>query len=248
MPKVLALAIRYRVAALALAFSALLHATLLVGGPARFEARDPEGGAVYSASLDLKAPVVRAGDGISATSPAPKRLKPKPPPRAHHPPPPPAPAIEEAPLALAELATPLPPAAAVENAPQPEAAPSEAAPAAPMPDVVALAEPSAPLATAPEPFPAEALPGRVRINYSLTSALADGFAFYEWRREGDHYTIRGEAKAVGFFALFLEGAIQQESNGMVTNEGLRPERFSELRPNSAPEGLGFDWPAHQVTF
>src|ERR1700687_3808168 len=175
MPKVLALAIRYRVAALALAFSALLHAALLVGGPARFEARDPEGGAVYSASLDLKAPVVRAGDGISATSPAPKRLKPKPPPRAHH------------------------PAPAVENAPHPEAAPSEAAPEAPMPEVVALAEPSAPLATAPEPFPAEALLGRVRINYSLTSALADGFAFYEWRREGDHYTIRGEAKAVGFF-------------------------------------------------
>ncbi len=53
---------------------------------------------------------------------------------------------------------------------------------------------------------------------------------------------------MGFFALFLEGRIVQESRGTVTAEGLRPTRFVESRPGATPEGLEFDWRGHRVTF
>jgi hypothetical protein len=34
----------------------------------------------------------------------------------------------------------------------------------------------------------------------------------------------------------------------VTAAGLRPDRFTEKKPNTADEGLQFDWPARKVTF
>jgi len=71
---------------------------------------------------------------------------------------------------------------------------------------------------------------------------------YEWERDGDRYVISGEAEAVGFFTLFLEGRILQETRGRITEAGLRPERFVETKPGSPPEGLEFDWSAGKVTF
>jgi hypothetical protein len=117
------------------------------------------------------------------------------------------------------------------------------------PEMVALAQPAAPVkALEPPSFPAHALPPAIAIEYQLTSSFADGRATYRWEREGDNYRIRGEAEAEGFFTLFLEGRILQESRGTVGGEGLRPERFSERRPNAPEEGLTFDWPAGTVTF
>jgi hypothetical protein len=119
------------------------------------------------------------------------------------------------------------------------------------PEVVALAAPTAPVRAPdplPERFPAGALPGSIKITYSLTSNFADGRAVYEWERDGDQYVISGEAEAVGFFTLFLEGRIRQESRGRITDAGLRPERFVEIKPGSPPEGLEFDWAGGKVTF
>ena len=122
-------------------------------------------------------------------------------------------------------------------------------PEEPKPDVLALAQPAVPIpALEPPKLPVEALPASVSINYQLTSSFADGHAVYRWRRDGDNYTITSEAEAIGFFTLFLEGRILQESRGTVTPAGLRPERFIEHLANNPPEGLEFDWAAHKVTF
>jgi hypothetical protein len=94
----------------------------------------------------------------------------------------------------------------------------------------------------------EALPPRITIDYQLSSAFADGHATYRWSRDGDSYQVEAEAQAEGFFALFLEGRIIQESRGTLTSAGLRPERFSERKPGGPPEGLEFDWVGRQVTF
>jgi len=112
------------------------------------------------------------------------------------------------------------------------------------PEVVALAQPSAPVTP---PFPADALPGDLTIRYALSSALAEGEAQYTWRREGERYEISGAARAVGFFAMFLEGGIDQRASGRVTAEGLRPEEFREWRPGAPAEGLSFDWDARTLT-
>ena len=109
-----------------------------------------------------------------------------------------------------------------------------------------------PLRPCPRPcrqdFPWTDSPPRLSVTYSLTSAFADGRAVYEWSRDGERYEIRSEAEAVGFFTLFLEGRIWQESKGTVTDAGLRPERFVEHRPNADDEGVEFDWAGKQVTF
>src|SRR4029078_12818 len=79
-------------------------------------------------------------------------------------------------------------------------------------------------------------------------ASAEGHAPTRGRRDDDSYQVEAEAQAEGFFALFLEGRIIQESRGTLTSAGLRPARFSEPHPGGAPEGLEFDGVGRQVTF
>ena len=243
-----------RLPAAALAVSALVHTVVLVGIPKRIPAIDEQTAAVYSATLE--AAVVPA----TTVAPAPV-AQPSPPPRPRRarrkPAPPPTPQMPSAQL-VAEGAPAEPPVVAEPpavvaqaqpqpEAPQPEPAPPEPPP--PEPELVALAQPAMPIpALEPPRFPVEALPPRVSVSYRITSAFADGHATYEWEREGDNYRITGEAEAEGFFTLFLEGQLRQESRGTVTEGGLRPERFSENRPNHPPEGLEFDWEGRKVTF
>jgi hypothetical protein len=237
MPDAAGLFHRYRIVALAIAVSAAVHAAVFVAMPARFDPLEEKPGVAYSASLD-SAPGLVAQPAASAPAPAPKRAA-----RARS-------RIAIAPMPLLE------PIAAGESLPQASAMAEpvlEPAPVAvaeePKPDVVAMAQPAVPVpALETTKFPAQALPASVSITYSLTSSFADGRAVYNWERDGDKYTITSEAEAVGFFTLFLEGRILQESTGTVTPEGLRPDRFVERKPGTASEGLQFDWTGHKVTF
>lgn len=245
MPRTAEILSRYRLLALAVLVSAALHAALVAG--IRGLAAEPDAGAsaAYFASIDPQAAV--ATDAPNAAKAAPKPAVHRPRARRASPPPtPPAPAPEPEPPPA-----PVEPVAAAQPAPPAEPL-APAQPEPPPPDKVALAEPIAPLQDPPPPpepqFPVEALPARLTINYDLKSALADARAVYRWRREGDNYRITGEGEAVGFFTLFLEGRIVQESTGTVTAAGLRPGRFTEKKPNTVDEGLEFDWPAHTVTF
>jgi hypothetical protein len=222
---------RYRFLALALAGSAALHAAVMVGIPGRPGAIDEASGDAYTASLDPAAATVAAPSPAPVARPAPHRAR----------------ARRAMPLLPAEpLLEPIAPdeviAAAAE---EPEIAPPEIV----KPEVVAMAQPAVPVkALEATKFPVEALPADLSITYQLTSAMADGRAVYTWSRDGDNYRITGEAEAIGFFTLFLEGRVLQESRGTVTPEGLRPESFTERKPGTAIEGLEFDWQSKRVTF
>jgi hypothetical protein len=144
-------------------------------------------------------------------------------------------AVGEAPASLAEAGL---------AAASPLELPAEM-PALEAPQLLAMAAPAA-LLDEPPSFPVAALPANISISYQITSAVADGSAVYSWEREGDSYRISGDAQAEGFFTLFLEGQIHQESRGTVSELGLRPESFVETRPNNVREGLEFDWRARQV--
>jgi hypothetical protein len=235
---------RYRIVGLALAVSAIVHAAVLRGIPPRIESLEPDDGIAYTATLDPAAAVV-----ASAPSPVPApvaRAKPA----SHHarakPRPGPAPLIVPHPLggigpedagSMSHLAS----LDALDKLLD--------TPRLPEPEKVAMAAPTTLRdEPPPAPFPTDALPESLSISYVLNSAFADGHAGYEWTREGDTYRIHGEAQAEGFFTLFLEGRIVQETSGTVTPEGLRPERFVERRPGAGDEGLEFDWKRHQVTF
>ena len=228
---------RYRLLVLAILVSASLHAALIAGTPGRAGPEDEALAAIYTASLESGG--MRVEDA-AAPAPTPKPAARKPRPKKTAPPPRPEEIVASVPEPPAQ------PASEPQrvNAPESEAEQK--------PENVALAPVAAPLREPepppPERFPTDALPGNVKITYALSSSWADGRAVYEWERNGDRYTITGEAEAVGFFTLFLEGRIRQESRGKVTAEGLRPERFVERRANAAEEGLEFDWDQGKVTF
>lgn len=222
---------RHRAPLVAVALSLVAHAALVTGLPHRLAEWQAREEPAYTATLEMLPEAAPA-------SPAP---------------PPPAPPRKARPKARAPVVAATADAAAPDTGSQatadfpPEAlAPMDTVASTPMPELLALAAPPS-LATVPE-FPARALPADVRIDYQLTSAFADGKATYRWTREADRYDITGEAQAEGFFALFLEGRILQEARGTVTENGLRPEAFSERKPNAAPEGLEFDWDSRTVTF
>ena len=226
---------RYKAVGAALAVSAAVHAALFVGMPPRIESLVDGDREVYSASLDPAATVVS-----TQPAPAPRRAaRPRPKPRA-------VPVATEDPaepdlLAGNDVVADSAPDAGSAAAPQPVEEPK--------PEVVALAQPATPIPAPEAPkFPVAALPANISITYALTSALANAKAVYNWTRKGDNYTISGEAEAIGFFTLFVEGRLLQESRGTVTAEGLRPERFVERKPNASAEGLEFDWNARKVTF
>jgi hypothetical protein len=215
------LAARYRLLGLAILVSAALHAAVMVGMPHRIEAMDEQGAAIYAASLEALAPPAAAPLPAPAQRPRPRR----------------SPRLPAAVAADTLAALPMETAT--------DALPDLQAP----PEILALAQPAVPVkALEPPSFPVEALPASLEIDYHLTSSFADGRASYRWKREGDTYRISSQAEAEGFFTLFLEGQIVQESRGAVTASGLKPEYFSEHRPNAAPEGLTFDWKGGTVSF
>jgi hypothetical protein len=226
---------RHRIAGIALAASVALHAAVIVGLPGSARAPAPDE-PVYTAVLTPAALVEPEGPRVAPAAKPRPRAKPRKPK-----PPKPEEMIAQAPETTEPVAE-APPEVVAQAETQPEPAPE--------PEKVALAVPVPP-PPAPEPvveFPAGALPGNIKITYALVSSFADGRAVYEWERDGDRYVISGEAEAVGFFTLFLEGRIRQESRGKVTAGGLRPDRFTENRPNTAEEGLEFDWNERKVTF
>lgn len=223
------LAPSWRPAAVAVAISAVVHATALVG------VQVPDAGEANLEAPPLEATLFAEPEALPEPVAAPP---PKPRPRPRSKPPRPEETVAFLPAAIEEAA--LAPLAA-DEAPAPESEP--------LPEMVALAQPYVPPAPSELPrFQPGALPDEVSIAYALTSAFADGVAEYSWKRDGDRYEITGFAEAAGFFAIFLEGQIYQVTSGRVTAEGLRPDRFTERRGESPEEGLSFDWDAHEVEF
>src|SRR5579859_3568878 len=188
----------YRVLTGALAVSAALHAAVVAGIPGRSEALDDAGGPSYTATLDLPAPPGTTVEPVAKPTPRPPRRA-----APHH---------HVKARAHPVLAATAPAAAAGPELPPADIAPAEppreepAAPPPPpppaKPEQVAIAKPAAPVPALQAPvFPVTALPDHLSVSYALTSAFADGRATYDWTRDGDHYRIRSEAQAVGFFTL-----------------------------------------------
>lgn len=239
---------QYRFVLIALAVSLGVHALLIVGVRGSFVPGPEPEAASYSVEL---APLPDATVVVPGAAPAPPAPRP-PRPRSPRKP-------TEAIASLPPLATGAGSATdalpAMLEAPAPLAPPEPEKPVVaaeeppPKPEMLAAAVPSAPIpALEPREFPVEALPANLSIQYALTSPFADGQASYTWSREGDQYSISGSAEASGFFTLFLEGRILQESRGKVTAQGLQPERFVERKPQGPEEGLTFDWPKGTVEF
>jgi hypothetical protein len=97
------------------------------------------------------------------------------------------------------------------------------------------------------PLAAAQPPQKVQMNFAVTSGsmrLGEGHDFLE--HDGKKYSVVSETKTVGVAALFYKLNIRRESRGLLTANGLRPQRFEEINSRKPTRAADFDWDAGQV--
>lgn len=89
------------------------------------------------------------------------------------------------------------------------------------------------------------LPTRIDISFEVTTSIGHGKLNETLRikKENDalSYHITSEARASGVFKLVRPGRIVRDSQGIITQQGLRPSRFSDRRGKKIPSTAIFDW-------
>ena len=199
---------------LALAASLVLH--LLIGAAADVEPPEDKSITLAAKLMPLPPPPVPV-----ATPPAPKpKQKPKKP----------KPVVAaSAPVAI--VADPVP-----DLSPVAPTAP-ESAPAA-EPQVAAAPPPPepAPPPLAPEPAPPPARMPPKKINLGYTAFLGEqkfevGPVVLQFNHDAARYKLRVVGRGRGIAALLYPGTFTGESEGQITAEGLRPDKFTEERGN-----------------
>lgn len=161
-------------------------------------------------------------------TPVPK-AKPKAKPKANKPPPLVAaesPVAIAAPEPIAEVGT--------------ETAPESASPAAPAPEPVPVAqaepEPAPPAQPAPPPPepPARMPPKKIELGYTAffgEQKFEVGPIALKFEHDNGRYKLRIVGRGKGIAALLYPGTFTGESEGRITTEGLRPDKFTEERGN-----------------
>jgi hypothetical protein len=111
---------------------------------------------------------------------------------------------------------------------------SPAAPAAePAPVVQAAPEPAPPAPTPPEP-PARMPPKKIELGYTAffgEQKFEVGPIALKFEHDNGRYKLRIVGRGKGIAALLYPGTFTGESEGRITADGLRPDKFTEERGN-----------------
>ncbi|MFN3629023.1 MAG: DUF3108 domain-containing protein [Casimicrobiaceae bacterium] len=116
--------------------------------------------------------------------------------------------------------------------PAPAEAPQEPPPPEPLPAPPPPPEPPPPPALAELEPPARLPPKRLDIGYVAylgEQKFEVGPITLTFRHEEGRYTLRATGRARGLAALMYPGTFSGESQGRITAEGLKPDRFVEER-------------------
>jgi hypothetical protein len=95
-----------------------------------------------------------------------------------------------------------------------------------------------------------ALPTSVKATYGIYKGkLRVGQINEVYQRSKDQYTLTSTTRAVGFLAIFQKGKIELKSTGEVSDKGLQPRYFSDLRNSEEAKNhrAEFDWNAKKLT-
>jgi hypothetical protein len=196
----------------------------------------------------------------------PPEAPPEPPPlsvRLEPLPPPPAPPVVQKrppptqPRRVASIPRPVAapdPAPAVVLAPAIDPEPTAVA----APEPVPAAEPAMVASVAPTEFrmpeapPLPSFPRRGNITYLLTMGAEQtpvGRTVQTWEFEGDQYRLGSQSESTGLIEMIRPHRYHYLSQGKLSDEGLRPERFlaSVKRGSRTEESLAvFNWNTHSV--
>lgn len=89
-------------------------------------------------------------------------------------------------------------------------------------------------------------PTSIRIDYKMTSSVANGVANLAWKRTGSGYEIDTSIQATGFFTSMFVGVFRQVSRGEVTSDGVRPNFFSLQRGDAGADTAEFNRAAKEL--
>ncbi|HPR07769.1 MAG TPA: DUF3108 domain-containing protein [Denitromonas sp.] len=92
-------------------------------------------------------------------------------------------------------------------------------------------------------------PTQGRIIYRIyhgDSGIQIGRTTHTWWHDADRYWMESLVETTGLAALLKDFRYQQRSEGSVTAQGLRPERFSVDQRGKPPQEALFDWVGGQV--
>ncbi len=223
---------------LALLVSLLLHVALISGA---------------WLSVPVQSPVPPPLEARLATAPPPAAIEQPAPPRKPRPVAPrrATPAVPPLPVVTAATPLALPPEPA-DTGPEP-AEPFEPAPPSVEPTPEPAVEP-APPAPATAPPPVRSLPRKGRITYALyfgTDKFNVGKAIQSWEVDSDVYMLASEAETTGIVDFFRPQRLRYLSQGKLTAQGLRPEKFLTSRTRRGRTEAAqarFDWGAGSLTF
>ncbi len=93
-------------------------------------------------------------------------------------------------------------------------------------------------------------PASVKATYDIYKGkLRVGQINEVYQRTQDQYTVTSTTRAVGLLALFRPGRINIKSNGLVTDAGLQPLNFSDIRNGEDGKNhrAEFDWNSKKLT-
>lgn len=92
---------------------------------------------------------------------------------------------------------------------------------------------------------ATGLPARIHISYTVKTGIGHGELneTVDINQESDTHTfqITSNAQATGVFKIINPGNIIRSSQGIVTEKGLKPTRYSDQRTNNNSSLALFDW-------
>lgn len=145
-----------------------------------------------------------------------------------------------------------PAAAAIPALPEaaPPPAPEPVAPAAAEPAVTASAAPTA--FRMPEAPPLPSFPRRGQITYQLTMGPDQtpvGRTVQTWEFDGTQYRLGSQSESTGLIEMFRPHRYNYLSQGTLSEQGLRPERFlASIKRGSRTEesSATFDWTENRV--
>lgn len=247
-----------------------LHWLLLRGVPLVWDSPAAPTGQAFStrtiaaapAASPAPAPAPTPPTAVPAPKPAPAKKPPRPAPASQQAPTP-SPIADPGPVAVAEAPTevaiaPAEPPALPASVPPPEPAASAAVAAASAPAVPAsasadlnptaagidIAPPGGGTGQNASATPPVQVPAPVRLTFEVKGQAKkfDYTARAEllWQHDGSRYEARQEVSA------FLIGSRTQRSTGLVTAQGLQPERFGDR--SRSEQAAHFDYAQGRVTF
>jgi hypothetical protein len=94
-----------------------------------------------------------------------------------------------------------------------------------------------------------AAPAFVKTDFAVSKGTARGVMHNTYEMQpGGSYILKSEAEAKGFISLFL-GTLKQQSEGVVTEHGLRPYRYLYQYGDSEDKAqrANFDWGSQKLT-